>query len=204
MTSMSPALHRYYEGQPNKDNAIHLGISCDLLRVNLMNERRRLNMWPRVVSKSTYELDTSGRFLSRVAVGVMMSKSLTLYYFGFKNAEIAGSLGIHTGTVARSLSRERIKLGLPKYKTRRNPAAGEFDNDKDLVMALREDGMTYRDIADKWGVSRSYAAKMIKYWVPKIEGEVIISSKFEVSDNTLPAEFTVTLNGIPKLKVTRL
>lgn len=204
MTSMTPALNRYYEGQSNNDNANRLGISCDLLRVNLMNERKRLGVEPRVADRHTYNLDTRGRKLDSVAEGIEMSKSLSLYYYGYNNAEIADSLGIKENTVAKSLSRERISLGISSSKVRRSGNTAEFDEDRELVMALKSDGMSYDEIGIKWGVSRGYVTDRIKRWTPKYAGDVVKSSDFNITDSTLPSEFTLTHHGRPIFKVTRL
>jgi len=144
MTSMTPALNRYYEGQSNKDNANHLGISCDLLRVNLMNERRRLGAVPRSTDRETYNLDTSNRKLDPVAEGIEISERLSLYYHGYSNAEIADSFGIKECTVAKALSKERIRLGISSRKVRRSDSTAEFDVDRNIIMELREGGHVLR------------------------------------------------------------
>ena len=132
-----------------------------------------------------------------------MTEELEMYYNGSSLTILAKRLGMTKASIAMRLSAERKSLGL-RPRPREHKLITEFVKDRDLVMALRVEGLPVTAIAKKWGLSPRYAGKLIKKWTPEIEGEVIQSHMFDINDETLPAEFTITRYGHPVYKVTRL
>lgn len=132
-----------------------------------------------------------------------MSPALKMYYTGAKMADIAAKFACTTRVITSKLTKERTARNLERREYN-SVEMKEFIEDKSLVLALINSGMTQSDIAAKWDVPLPTAHLLITKWLPPQVGKHVTLTGFCEEWQSLPDEFTVMVRSTPMFKVVRI
>ena len=140
-----------------------------------------------------------------------MSPELKLYYDNVSISSIAMIADTNNNTIVIRLLKERKKLGLKRrgwVATYVSEEILEFLDDKELIITLVKDGMTFKDVGDKWGVDQRTVRKYLSQW-GMVAGDESYKIKVSLSElytvwADLHEDAILTINKKPMCKLVRI
>ena len=141
-----------------------------------------------------------------------MSPELSLYYQHESIQSLANACQISRVNMIARLLKERRRLGLSVRERTEHLTNDilEFMEDRDMVIQLAKDGMSFLEIAKKWDIDQRTVSKYLSRWGMIIDANTEIDSiglndlYTGWADIRRGTELILTINRKPMFKLVRI
>lgn len=152
---------------------------------------------------------TLPKYIPRDRISATDEIILRRYYCHYSLRDIAKHIGTTYGTIKTKILRLRKRFNLPPRDRTHSDNVLAFIQDRELISTLFREGLSIRQIADKYEISHTYVASFLEEWgVNEVKRTnlghlpTVNLAGFYTGWHDITEESIITVNKKPKFIIT--